>query len=88
MTPEQAAVHKKLMETLPVRTHHPQDDVIPLRVWGQGYKKGIHPKKRRPVVAYGKRYASLVEAAKAIGKSRQRVYQLVMKGQDCFYVKE
>ena len=86
MTEEQALVHKKLTDTLPVRTHLSVDDGTPCRYLGQGYKHGKHSKKKRAVIVKGKKYQSITLAARAIGRSRQLVYQWVMKGKDCYYV--
>ena len=68
--------HKKLLKILPVRTHVVRDDPP---------KNGKHPKIRRPVIAFGRRYKSIADAARATGKSRQFIYWRVTKGKECRY---
>jgi hypothetical protein len=75
-----------MLSTLPVETHLVNDDGIPHRYRGQGYEHGKHPKKAKPVMLFGMRYPSLTKAAQSIGKSRQLVYQWLMKGRDVYYV--
>jgi hypothetical protein len=86
MKPEQLEAHKRMLSTLPVETHLVNDDGIPKRYRGQGYQHGKHSKKCKPVMLFGKRYPSLIQAAHSIGKSRQLVYQWLMKGKDVYYV--
>ena len=65
--------HKKLLKILPVRTHLAIDDPKP---------------KHRPgkaVIAFGKRYPNIGEAARALGRSRQFIRWRILTGKECRY---
>ena len=79
MTPLQAAVHQKLLETLPVRTH----GELPKPEWVTRRAQ----KRKRPVVIFGKRYPSLKEAAEALGVRRSTIQYYLRTKKNCRYAK-